>query len=187
MSNQEYPSLHDQLMPVFAELGISTQALMTRGMQVFAEAELLEVAEVETSGKTHYLIPQAAHAWKELKSAALEDGISIYIVSAFRSVDRQIEIIRRKLGNGQEIEKILEVNAPPGFSEHHTGRAIDVATLGGPILEVEFEHTPAFDWLNQHAHQFGFFMSYPAGNLRGYQYEPWHWCFNELTQANTLA
>jgi zinc D-Ala-D-Ala carboxypeptidase len=171
--------MHDQLATLIAELGISTQALIARGMQEYIEAEQLTIAEIETSGRQHLLVPKAADAWNRMKSAALADGISIYIVSAFRSIDRQIEIIRRKLEHGQEIHKILEVNAPPGFSEHHTGRAIDVATHGGPILEVAFEQTPAFYWLTNHASEFNFYMSYAAGNAQGYQYEPWHWCFDE--------
>lgn len=171
--------MHDHLEIKVAELGISMTALIARGMQRHVEATQLEIAEIEISGREHYLVPQAAEAWKNMKSAALADGISIYIVSGFRSIDRQIEIIRRKLDNGHEINKILEINAPPGFSEHHTGRAIDVATYGGPILEVEFELTTAFYWMQNRANDFGFYLSYPAGNSLGYQYEPWHWCYRE--------
>lgn len=169
--------MDDRLISLVAELGISTEALIARGMQQYAESDQLELAEIETSGREHYLTPEAAAAWKRMKAAALVDGISIYIVSGFRSIDRQIEIIRRKLDNGQTINKILEINAPPGFSEHHTGRAIDVATYGGPILEVEFELTTAFYWMQSRANDFGFYLSYPAGNSLGYQYEPWHWCY----------
>lgn len=169
--------MRDHLASLIAGLGISADMLIVRNMPEYEEAHQLEIAEIETNGREHYLIPQAADAWRDLKSAALADGILIYIVSAFRSIDRQVEIIRRKLDSGQEIGKILEVNAVPGFSEHHTGRAIDVATYGGPVLEVEFEQTQAFHWMYSHANRFGFYMTYPAGNSFGYQYEPWHWCY----------
>jgi zinc D-Ala-D-Ala carboxypeptidase len=175
--------MDDRLNLLIAELGISTEALIARGMQQYVESDQLVLAEIETSGREHYLTPEAADAWKRMKAAALGESISIYIVSAFRSIDRQIEIIRGKLVNGQPINKILEINAPPGFSEHHTGRAIDVATYGGPILEVEFEQTTAFYWLQSRANDFGFYLSYPAGNALGYQYEPWHWCYQPATAS----
>lgn len=113
-----------------------------------------------------------------LKAGALHDGVSLFIVSAFRSIERQAEIVRRKLDAGETIQEVLTVCAPPGFSEHHTGRAVDVSTPGTPPLEVEFDGTPAFAWLMEQANDFGFHLSYPKGNPQGYQYEPWHWCFH---------
>ncbi|MEW8432737.1 MAG: M15 family metallopeptidase [Candidatus Thiodiazotropha sp.] len=77
------------------------------------------------------------------------------------------------------IADILEVLAPPGCSEHHTGRAVDIGSGEVGPLEAEFELTPAFTWLHDHAHQFGFNLSFPQGNEFGYLYEPWHWCFSE--------
>ncbi len=105
-------------------------------------------------------------------------GVIIKIVSAFRSVDRQAEIIRAKLAEGLSLDAVLCVSAPPGYSEHHSGRAIDVTTdEGAAPLEPEFEKTRAFRWLSKNAGQFGFALSFPADNPYGYDYEPWHWCF----------
>ena len=98
------------------------------------------------------------------------------IVSAFRSVERQTEIVLRKLEEGLTLDEILCVSAPPGYSEHHTGRAIDVNAQGLP-LTAEFEKTTAFQWLVMNAARFGFVMSYPRLNKFGYVYEPWHWYF----------
>ncbi|MGH8674789.1 MAG: M15 family metallopeptidase [Burkholderiales bacterium] len=140
------------------------------------EAEELVLAETEEDGREHRLTPAAAAAWDSMKAAALSDGETIRIVSAFRSVERQFEIVRDKLGRGITLDAILEVSAPPGYSEHHTGRAVDITTDGVPALEVEFEKTSAFRWLSKRAGEFGFSLSYPAGNSHGYAYEPWHWC-----------
>lgn len=158
-------------------LGVPDSLLLARGLQPYAEAVTLEVAEVSEHGRQHLLIPPAAAAWQRLKSAAFEAGVDVFIVSAFRSVDRQSEIIRAKLEKGHRIEDILNVSAPPGYSEHHTGRAVDIATPGSPPLEVAFEHTAAYAWLCRYAADFGFILSYPKVNRWGYQYEPWHWCF----------
>ncbi|MEQ1638880.1 MAG: D-alanyl-D-alanine carboxypeptidase family protein [Methylococcales bacterium] len=75
-------------------------------------------------------------------------------------------------------EDILTVLAPPGFSEHHTGCAVDISTPGTAPAALVFEQTAAFSWLNTNAHRFGFYLSFPLGNPYGYQYEPWHWCFH---------
>lgn len=158
-------------------LGISSELVAIRGLQKCEEATMFELAEIGADGREHLLVPVACDAWRRLKAAALAEGIDLFIVSAFRSIDRQAEIIRRKLETGATIESILTVCAPPGFSEHHTGRAVDLSTPGGRALEVEFDQTTAYAWLNQRAAEFGYYLSYPIGNPWGYQYEPWHWCF----------
>ncbi len=165
-----------------SELGISLPSVRARGLPGCEEAAELELVEVGADGKEHFLVPDAAKAWQSLRAAALADNVQLSIVSAFRSVERQAEIIRRKLAAGQSIAEILEVCAPPGFSEHHTGRAVDLSGPGSPVLEVQFDQTTAFAWLVKHASTFGFCLSYPAGNQWGYRYEPWHWCFHDAVR-----
>jgi D-alanyl-D-alanine carboxypeptidase len=162
-----------------AALGISEESIASRGLQECQEATELDIAEIGADGRQHMLIPSAAKAWRELKVAAVADGIVLFIVSAFRSVERQAEIVRRKLETGVSAKDVLEVCAPPGFSEHHTGRAVDLSTPGSRPLETEFEQTAAHAWLQQNAARFGFRLSYPVGNPWGYQHEPWHWCFHD--------
>jgi D-alanyl-D-alanine carboxypeptidase len=96
-------------------------------------------------------------------------------VSGFRSVRYQADLIRKKLAAGQDIATILKVNAAPGFSEHHTGKAVDVATPGTRPLSEEFDASAAFDWLRRNARRYGFAMPYGRGNVYGFAYEPWHW------------
>ena len=170
--------MNSDLVTINSELGISGEVLAARCFSECHEVSGLEVAEVGSDGKEHLLVPAAAGAWRSLKAAALADGVSLFIVSAFRSINRQAEIVRRKLEAGASVEEVLSVCAPPGFSEHHTGCAVDVSTPDSPILQVEFEQTPAFAWLGARAAKFGYYLSYPVGNHLGYQYEPWHWCFN---------
>jgi len=153
-------------------LGISGELITARGLRECEEATALEVAEAGVDGRDHLLVPLAATAWRGLKAAALADGVDLFIVSAFRSIDRQAEIVRRKLESGAAVESILTVCAPPGFSEHHTGRAVDLSTSGSRALEVEFDETAAYAWLTRHAAEFGYYLSYPIDNRCGYQYEP---------------
>ena len=163
-----------------AELGIPPELIERRKLSPFAEASTLVCAEVGDDGREHLLMPGAADAWRQMKSAAQHDGVEIYIVSAYRSISRQVAIIRRKLDAGISIEEILKVTAPPGYSEHHSGRAVDLSTPGAKALEVAFEDTRAFRWLRENAVKFGYTLSYPPGNPAGYDYEPWHWCHGAI-------
>ncbi|MEJ0006273.1 MAG: M15 family metallopeptidase [Steroidobacteraceae bacterium] len=165
------------------EFSIPVSTLLGRHRISYPEAQDLAVAEVGQQGREHLLMPEAAQAWQQMQRAALSDGISIFIVSAFRSIERQTQIVRRKLTAGIPIEQILEVSALQGFSEHHTGRAVDVGTPDSAPLEYEFEDTAAFSWLQARAADFDFQLSYPAANQEGYIYEPWHWCYQREAGA----
>jgi D-alanyl-D-alanine carboxypeptidase len=165
-----------RLQAELQRLGIDGRRLKDRGLHAFEEAEALEIIQTDEDGREHQLTPEAAAAWHRLQQAASAEGITLFAVSAFRGIERQIRIIRRKLEAGKPLEQILVENAPPGYSEHHTGRAVDIGTTGEPLLELSFGETPAFGWLLQHAGEFDFTLSYPADNAQGYQYEPWHWC-----------
>lgn len=171
--------MRTDLHSLATELGISVESIEGRGLPECEEAIELEIVEIGENGREHFLVPAAAQAWRSMRAAAIAENTHLFIVSAFRSIERQAELVRRKLAAGQCIEEILTVCAPPGFSEHHTGRAVDLSTPGVPALEVEFEQTAAFAWLTRHASSFGFHLSFPAGNPQGYLYEPWHWCYHD--------
>lgn len=112
-----------------------------------------------------------------MRDAAAADGVELLLISAFRSVEFQAALIRAKLARGMTISEVLKVNAPPGYSEHHTGCAIDIGARDMAPLDEAFESTPAFVWLHARAQDFGFVLSYPRENVEGYGYEPWHWCW----------
>ena len=146
--------------------------------------EQQDLIEFKDEGRCLQLHPDAFTAWKKMKDAAKTEGICLYVVSAFRSIERQSEIIEKKRKKGVLEEDIFKVNAPPGFSEHHTGRAVDLSTKGFPPLEEDFEKSEAFRWLLLNAKDFGFRLSYPRENRFGMAYEPWHWFYDETTLRN---
>lgn len=162
---------------VLQSLAISPEGFQERPLLLCEEAVELVTAEIDGRGREHRLVPAAGAAWRAMKAAADAQGVTLQIVSAFRSVDRQAEIIRSKLEAGVPLEHILVVSAPPGYSEHHTGRAVDVTTPGTRALEEEFAGSAAFQWLSRNGSSFGYFLSYPRDNRQGYLYEPWHWCY----------
>ena len=154
-------------------LGLSVADFSARNLPLCREPETLVVADIDIHGREQRLIPAAAAAWQALKASALKDGIVLQMVSAYRSLEQQTDIVRRKLARGDTAEQIFCVSAPPGYSEHHSGRALDLTTPDCPPLEEVFELTPAFAWLQRNARAFS--LSYPRGNPQGYAYEPWHW------------
>lgn len=159
----------------FADLRIPSDYGRNPRRPKFKEATELEEVEPNVVGTMQRLAPETAAAWRKMKQAAADAGVQLLLVSGFRSIGHQAEIIRRKLAAGQSIQEILAVNAAPGFSEHHTGRAADIATPGTRPLTEEFETSTAFRWLQANAATFGFRMPYGRGNRFGFVYEPWHW------------
>ena len=163
------------LRELHTELGIPDDYGNDGLKPAFEEAQELVDVGPNLVDRMQRLTPETAASWQEMQSAARDDGITLMIVSGFRSIDYQASLIRKKIIAGQSLSEILAVNAAPGFSEHHTGLAIDVASPGSRPLSEEFEASEAFAWLRENAENFGFSMSYPRENPQGFIYEPWHW------------
>jgi D-alanyl-D-alanine carboxypeptidase len=163
------------LRELHQELGIPDDYGLDDTRPEFEEAEALVKVGPNLVGRMQRLTPETAAKWQDMVAAAGKDDVSLLIVSGYRSIDYQAQLIRAKIDAGQVISEILAVNAAPGFSEHHSGRAIDIATPGSRPLTENFEATTAFRWLQENAGIFGFSMSYPRDNAGGFIYEPWHW------------
>jgi D-alanyl-D-alanine carboxypeptidase len=161
----------------WAELGIPADYGAARGLPPQIQAAKLISIGPNPEGRDIQLSAAAA-AWSRMRDSASQAGVALVAISGFRSIGRQVEIIRAKLSSGQAIGDILRIVAAPGTSEHHTGRAIDIGTPGQEPLTEDFATTPAFRWLESHAGAFGFRLSYPRGNAHGISYEPWHWCYH---------
>ena len=160
------------------ELGLPPTYAAERGLPLCVEPPEVVLIGLDIFGRARHLEAGAAQQWAAMRDAAGGDGIELLLVSAFRSVDYQRAIFDRKLAHGTPIADILRVNAPPGYSEHHTGRAVDIATRGCPPLTEAFESTDAFAWLTAHAPRFGFAMTYTRNSPSGIVYEPWHWAMH---------
>ncbi|WKJ91951.1 D-alanyl-D-alanine carboxypeptidase family protein [Methylomonas montana] len=132
-----------RIREIFFELGIPEDLPATRSLALCREPTELVAAEITPQGKEFYFTAAATAAWQALKRAAAVEDVSLLMVSALRSVDYQADIIRRKLEKGQAIDEILRVLAPPGYSEHHSGRAIDIGCDDCPELGEQFENTHA--------------------------------------------
>jgi len=166
------------LRELHKELGIPGDYGRDDGKPVYEEAGSLVDVGPNLVGRMQRLEPKTAVRWAGMVDAAAGDGIQLLIVSGYRSFEYQAGLIRNKIESGQSVSDILRVNAAPGYSEHHTGRAVDIASPGSRPLTEEFEGSAAFRWLMANATGFGFSMTYPSDNPYGFIYEPWHWARN---------
>lgn len=164
-------------------LGVPKDYARVRGLKRVREPARLVFIGHDTQNRPQWLSPPAARAWLRMRAAAAHERVELQLVSAFRSAEYQLGILRRKLERGQHIDDILRVSAAPGYSEHHSGRALDLTTPACAALEQEFEHSAAFAWLSTNAQSYGFRLSYPRDNPHGIAYEPWHWCWHAASRS----
>jgi len=110
-----------------------------------------------------------------LREAAEANGTPIVVVSGYRSFAYQRGLFEERVAQVGEEGAAANI-ARPGHSEHQLGTAIDVLGPEGGELTTAFGSTPQGKWLQEHAHEYGFVISYPEGasDVACYDYEPWH-------------
>ncbi len=158
---------------------------------------------LNTSGVIH---KAAYQPFIKMRAAALKEGIDIQIVSGFRSFNRQLQIWNSKYKQYQKqglldrgiIQKIITYSTIPGTSRHHWGTDIDIidAKAKKPnddlLLEQNYHGNGAycklFEWMQTHAHKFGFYLVYTNNyNRSGFEYEPWHYSYKPLSKSHLEA
>lgn len=177
------PALSD----IHRQLGIANtiiNSLPERGFTLQAYPHSLVSIDCSIHGHSILVEPNTANAWHKMKQAAMGCGIQLNAESGFRSVEEQVAIISGRLRSAT-IERVLTGVAVPGYSEHHSGRAIDVSNNAALIhpIGAAFEATDTFKWLAENGSKFGFKMSYPRDNPHGIMYEPWHWCYHHTNPS----
>ncbi len=112
---------------------------------------------------------------EKMEAAAMASGIHLKVLSAYRSFGTQAALkseYKVTYGSGANT-----FSADQGYSEHQLGTTVDLTTTeNGESLTTKFSTLDAYKWLTTHAYEYGFVLSYPAGNTY-YIYEPWHWRF----------
>ena len=124
----------------------------------------------------------------KMREEAKKDGIYLVFLSGYRSINLQNDIFfSLKSIRNQEAAERARVSAPPGYSEHSTGFAIDIgdATQREKDFKTEFENTDAFRWLTKNAAKFHFKLSFNKDN-KYIDYEPWHWRYEGSIEALKL-
>jgi zinc D-Ala-D-Ala carboxypeptidase len=120
----------------------------------------------------------AARQFDAMSASARASGVVLVTISGFRTVkDQQHLFFDVKAQRGQTATKRAEISAPPGYSEHHTGYAVDIGDGNVPAtnLNTKFDKTRAYKWLSANAARYSFELSFAKNNRQGVNYEPWHW------------
>ncbi|MEN9205424.1 MAG: D-alanyl-D-alanine carboxypeptidase family protein [Thermostichales cyanobacterium SZTDM-1c_bins_54] len=122
--------------------------------------------------------PEVVLAWQQMTAAARQDRIWLVVVSAWRSWETQAWLFERQTQKQGSPALAARWSAPPGYSEHHTGYALDLSE-GTALADLtsDFANSPAYRWLERFAGDFAFELSYPENNPQGIAWEPWHWRF----------
>jgi len=147
------------------------------------------------AGPRTYGHKDAVAAFVRMAEAAQANGYKLRIVSAFRSFSDQKQIWEDKWTGKTLVErgklpqtvpnpekralKILEYSSMPGTSRHHWGTDFDLNSLNNSYFKTT-EGKRTYDWLTQHAAEFGFCQTYTAkgeGRPTGYEEEKWHWSY----------
>ena len=133
-------------------------------------------------GKAYLLAGVAYEKYVQMIDAAKQEGLSMKVVSAYRTEDYQRSLYNNKVWSAGK-EYADNYSARPGFSEHQTGLAVDINST-----KTAFEYSDEFKWLQNHAHEYGYIMRYPKGKewITGYAYEPWHYRFVGTDSAKII-
>jgi LAS superfamily LD-carboxypeptidase LdcB len=131
-----------------------------------------------------YLSSETVAALKNMADVLKNQGVNVYVTSAFRSYQQQQDAfnywVNRELATGLNLQsaraKANVYSAFPGHSEHQLGTTLDIRCEDCSAFSKDVASNPVYKFLESHAHEYGFVISYPSGkqHLTGYTYEPWH-------------
>jgi len=189
--------------------------LVNKSNPAGADYEPKDLVDVDpdytTGGKSIQLNATALEAVIKLIDAMREDGIdNVSVTSAYRTYDYQKKLFDKYCANEraehpdwtdeQVKNKVLTYSAAPGTSEHQTGLCVDLFTdemeglwnYGSETpnnpYDKGFAETEAFEWLQEHAHEYGFILRFPQNktDVTGYSYESWHYRYVGVEHATKI-
>jgi len=151
------------------------------------DTTFVKVKSIHTTKPVLYLKNEVYEAFQNMHQAAKADGIDLIIVSGTRNFYEQKGIWERKwkkyskLKPLERAKKILEYSSMPSTSRHHWGTDIDLNNLNNSFFETG-KGKDIYNWLTQHAKDFGFYQTYTDKSYgrTGYNLERWHWSYLPL-------
>ncbi len=145
-------------------------------MPDFTRDSLLKLPAKYVHGDRDVYVKKEARApLLAMMDAAAAEGIYLQVETAYRDIEAQKEIFLRKFRKGRSWEDVVRYVAPPGYSEHMLGLAVDFYPSGW-----KFATTDGYRWLQQNGKKYGFIESYPQTPIAGHAkiaWEAWHWFY----------
>lgn len=173
------PDSEASIEEVDSDNPLEPEAPILLGHRFYEEAPEDTLVPVVGDGSVK-LRQEAAEGFAKMVEAARADGIRLQPLSGFRTeADQEYLFFKIKQERNQRPSERAAVSAPPGYSEHHTGYALDIGdpTRPGTNVSTTFEETPAFEWLEENASAYSFELSFGKDPGSEVSYEPWHWRF----------
>jgi len=151
----------------------------------------IRIEDKYTNKHNVFLDKDAYNSFLKMYNAAYKDGFKLMIVSATRPFNYQKRIWERNWKKRKKIKDpvkraldILRFSSMPGTSRHHWGTEVDLNVLENKYYD-KGEGKRIFDWMTEHAHEFGFYRPYTAGRKVGYNEEKWHWSYLPISKTYT--
>lgn len=129
--------------------------------------------------------PATAEAYHDMIEEMKELGMKIYIISSYRDIPYQEKLYNNYINTDSQ-EEVDTYSARPGFSEHHTGRALDISQVPGNLNA--FEGSKEAEWIYENCYKYGFIVRYKKEQMdvTGYIFEPWHITYVGKNIAQTM-
>lgn len=153
----------------------------------------VELAQV---GDGHQVDSRIARALLDMIEAGKRDGYGIWIVSSYRTMEKQVSLYEKQIDKwkrqGYSFEAAREkagtMVAVPGTSEHQLGLAVDLVSSEYTGLDERQEETGSYQWLVKHCAEYGFILRYPNDKteITGIIYEPWHFRYVGVEAAREI-
>ena len=132
----------------------------------------------------------------DMLAAGRAEGLAFEICSSYRDVTVQerlfqedVDVLMEQGYTYEEAYAIVERETmPPGHSEHSTGLAFDIVSLGYQMLDAGQHDTPETQWLHEHCVEYGFILRYPKGkeDITDIDYESWHYRYVGVEAATYI-
>lgn len=130
-----------------------------------------------------FMTENTMKAYEKMMYAAEAEGVFLKVNYGYRSCKHQEVLIAESIRkNG--LEATMKTAAPVGFSEHHTGMALDVVGRRNEEGVFVSSNRDAWNWLRNNCFKFGFMIKNLKGkeHITGTKYEPWHIRYIEDTK-----
>ena len=188
----QFPYAYAGFTPQITDVNVDLSKFIVNGNYMLPNDYKPTLAEA-VKGSGVYLDYRVAPYYQQMYDAAKEDGITLTPVSGYRSYERQKnnfenrikEHMNEGLDKVEATKKAATVIMVPGSSEHNAGLAMDICSLA-----ESFENYKEFQWLDEHAAEYGFILRYPKDEkskaITGVVYEPWHYRFVGVEAAKEI-
>lgn len=157
--------------------------------------------ELEEVDNEQLIDARIVEAWNQWRNDAIEAGHQLFFASGYRSVERQTNNYENRIqgyvNDGYTEEEARELTeeyiAVPGYSEHHTGLALDIVDqewiAQGNSLSPDYDTQESQQWLVETMADYGFILRYPEGKeeITGINYESWHFRYVGVENAQFMV